>query len=168
MGLEIEFEGFFKQYQNTVYRVIAGYVRERETAEDLTVEAFIKVFNRWKRISKMENPGGYLMRTGINLAKTHLRRDRKVKIVGISENDASNPQDSPETLFFQDAENRAVERELMNLKEKERNIVLMKDISGRTFNEIAATLKMKLPTVKSLYRRAKLKLAAKLGGDHGS
>ena len=57
MWLEREFEGFFRQYQNALYRVIAGYVRERETAEDLTVEVFIRVFHRWKKVRRMENPG---------------------------------------------------------------------------------------------------------------
>jgi len=163
-----EFEGFFREYQNSVQKLIAGYVGNRETAEDLAVEAFIRVFNRWNRIRKMENPAGYLMRTGINLAKTYLRDRGKLRTVDITENPASKPLETPDNIFFRNEDNRTVERQLLRLKEKERNIVIMKDISGHTLKEISDVLDVKLPTVKSLYRRAKLKLTRNLGEHHES
>jgi RNA polymerase sigma-70 factor (ECF subfamily) len=160
------FETFFKKYQNIVCRVILGYVREHETAEDITIEAFLRVFDRWDRVRTMESPGGYLMRTGINCARTFLRERGKRNIVAITGREKSGGQDSPELLFFQNEECRELERALLSLKEKERNIIIMKDIGGRIFREISDELGIKLPTVKSLYRRGKIKLLQKMGFQH--
>ncbi len=157
------FETFFNRYQNSVCKVILGYVREHETAEDLTIEAFMKMFDRWERVRMMENPGGYLMRTGINLAKTFLREREKRKTVTITGRETLGRQDSPDLLFFQNEENRVLEKGLLSLSERERNIIIMKDIAGRTFREISNELDVKLPTVKSLFRRGKIKLVHEIG-----
>jgi RNA polymerase sigma factor (sigma-70 family) len=159
MDREREFENFFRANQNTLYRIILGYVGQPEASEDLAVEAFIKIFERWKKVRKMQNPTGYLVRSGINLAKTYLKKDSRVRTVEILENRASSPGDSPEEIFFENYRNQALGAELMKLNEKERNIVLLKDMSGHKFGEIAGILSMKLPTVKSIYRRTKIKLA---------
>ena len=166
MSHDNEFETFFNRYQNSVCRVILGYVREHETAEDLTIEAFMKMFDRWERVRMMENPGGYLMRTGINLAKTFLRERWKRKTVTITGREASGRQDSPDLLFFQNEESRTLEEGLLSLSEKERNVIIMKDLAGQTFRAIAEELGVKLPTVKSLYRRGKIRLVHELGLHH--
>jgi DNA-directed RNA polymerase specialized sigma24 family protein len=138
MDRDREFENFFRTNQNTLFRIILGYVCQTEISEDLTVETFIKIFERWEKVQKMHNPTGYLE---------------------ILENKASDPGGSPEEIFFENRRNQALEAELLRLREKERNIVLLKDISGHKFGEIADILSMKLPTVKSIYRRTKIKLA---------
>jgi len=153
------YETFFTEHQNRVYRVILGYVREHETAQDLTIEAFMRVYDRWDRVRTMENPGGYLMRTGINCARTYLRKQVKRRTVPVTDRETSGRQQSPELLFFRNEEYRALERSLLCLKERERNVIIMKDIAGHTFKEISGELGVKLPTVKSLYRRGKIKLA---------
>ena len=86
-----------------------------------------------------------------------------MRLVDINENQIGVTHDSPEQLFFQETENVALERELLKLEERERNVILLKDIDRYTFQEIANSMRMKLPTIKSIYRRAKMKLAKKLG-----
>ena len=110
----------------------------------------------------MDNPTGYLVRSGINLAKTYLKKSNMLRTVEISENVMSNPTDSPDKIFIQKQQNRALEAELHRLNEKERNIILLKDMSGHKFSDIADLLSIKLPTVKSIYRRAKIKLVKTL------
>lgn len=162
MDRDREFEHFFREHQNSLFKVVFGYVAQREIAEDLVIEIFIKIFQRWKKVRRMENPAGYLIRSGINHAKTYLKWGSKQRTVYISENEYSKTGDSPEMIFFMNQENRTLETELLRLKERERNIVLLKDLSGKKFQEIARVLDMKLPTVKSIYRRAKIKLAEAL------
>ncbi len=162
MDREREFEHFFIEYQNVLFKVVFGYVAQREIAEDLVVETFIKIYERWKKVRRMENPAGYLVRSGINHAKTYLKLSSKQRTQDISDHEFSKPGDSPEMSFFLNQENNILETELLRLKEKERNIVLLKDLSRQKFQEIAHVLNMKLPTVKSIYRRAKIKLAKAL------
>ncbi|MBN2324031.1 MAG: sigma-70 family RNA polymerase sigma factor [Spirochaetes bacterium] len=157
------FETFFKRHQNIVYRVILGYVRECETAEDLTVEAFMKVFERWDRVRTMKSPEGYLVRTGINCAKTFLRGQRRQCDVAVTGRESGGKRDSPELLFFRNEKRREIEKALLGITQRERNVIIMKDMGGRTLAEISHMLGIKLPTVKSLYRRGKKKLVRKLG-----
>jgi RNA polymerase sigma-70 factor (ECF subfamily) len=162
MGRDKEFEKFFKEHQNTLFRIIFGYVHQKEASEDLVVEAFIKIYERWNRVRSMDNPTGYLVRSGINLAKTHLKKYNRIQTLEIPENVASNPMDSPDKIYFLKQQNRDLETKLLKLNEKERNIILLKDMSGCKFIDIADHLSMKLSTVKSIYRRAKIKLAKTL------
>jgi RNA polymerase sigma-70 factor (ECF subfamily) len=162
MDRDREFEHFFRKHQDSLFKVVFGYVAQREIAEDLVIETFVKIYDRWKKVRRMENPAGYLIRSGINHAKTYLKWGSKQRTVYISENEYSKAGDSPEMIYFLNQENRTLETELLRLKERERNIVLLKDLSGKKFQEIAHTLDIKLPTVKSIYRRAKIKLAEAL------
>ncbi|UCB45583.1 MAG: sigma-70 family RNA polymerase sigma factor [Spirochaetota bacterium] len=162
MSPDTEFKNFFKEHQNTLFRIIFGYVRQTEASEDLVVEAFIKIYERWSRVRRMDNPTGYLVRSGINLAKTYLKKDSRFQALEIPENVASNPMDSPDKIFFLKKQNQDLEAELLKLNERERNIILLKDMSGYKFVDIANHLGMKLSTVKSIYRRAKIKLAKSL------
>ena len=162
MSRDKEFENFFKEHQNTLFRIIFGYVRQTEASEDLVVETFIKIYERWNRIKRMDNPTGYLVRSGINLAKTYLKRNTRLQTLEISENVASNSMDSPDKIFFLKQQNQDLEAELLKLNERERNIILLKDMSGYKFVDITDHLGMKLSTVKSIYRRAKIKLAKTL------
>jgi RNA polymerase sigma-70 factor, ECF subfamily len=164
-GENDDFEKFFKKFQNTVFRIVLGYVRQRETAEDITIEGFLHVFKSWERVSRMGNPAGYIVRTGINLAKSHLKSESRMQKVDINEKQIGTNHYSPERRFFLDAANAALERELLRLKDKERNMILLKELDRYTLQEIAEIMGMKLPTAKSIYRRAKIKLAKNLGGD---
>jgi RNA polymerase sigma factor (sigma-70 family) len=161
---EKEFGIFFKEYQNTLYRIALGYVRQREAAEDITIDGFLQIFKRWERVSLMTNPAGYAVRTVINLAKSYLKREGRMRQIGYDEKQIGNIIDSPEHRFFMKTANAELERELFGLEEKGRNLILLKDVDGHTFQEISDIMSMKLPTVKSIYRRAKLQLAKKLGG----
>jgi RNA polymerase sigma factor (sigma-70 family) len=111
----------------------------------------------------IENPGGYLVRTAINRAKSHLRKQGRVRVVDIHEVQPAADGPTPEQKFFLDSDNALLEEELLKMGERERNVLLMKDVDRYSFSDVAGYLNMKVPTVKSLYRRAKLKLAKKLG-----
>lgn len=160
--LEREFTEFFKKTQPSVYRIVRGYVRSNGTAEDIASEAFIKIYGHWERVRQMENPTGYLIRTGINLAKTRLVRDKFMGWMSLDKAEDIGSRKQTEESFFIGEENRLMEKELMGLREEERNVIIMKDIDGKKLEEVAGILGQKLPTIKSFYRRGKLKLAKRL------
>jgi RNA polymerase sigma-70 factor (ECF subfamily) len=160
--LEREFTEFFKKNQASLYRVVRGYVRSNGTAEDIASEAFMKVYGHWERVRGMENPIGYLVRTGINLAKTRLVRDKFLGWMSLDRAEDAGSRRETEETFYIGEENRILEKELLALREEERNVIIMKDIDGKKLEEVAGILGQKLPTVKSFYRRGKLKLAKRL------
>ncbi len=152
----MNFETYFKENQNLLFRIVYSYVRKRDIAEDITVETFMKVHERWDKVNTFDNPVGYLVRIGINMAKKHLLKNKFSW--GVLHEDMKSDDIDPETWSLLAETNQQLEQALMALKDEERTIVLYKDLEEMKFQEIADILDMKLPTVKSLYRRAKLKL----------
>jgi RNA polymerase sigma-70 factor (ECF subfamily) len=159
-----DFESFFRKNENTVYRIVKGYIFSRDTAKDIVIETMMKVYERWDKIREFENATGYTVRIAINLAKKYLT-DRKLKGLFSLDEDAINnipAWGNPEDIVMTAEETRKIEEELGQLKEIERNVILLKDVDKMKFEEIAGVLSQKLPTVKSHYRRGKIKLAKRL------
>ena len=153
------FEDFFKEHQNTVYRITRGYVRARDIAQDITTDSFMKVYDQWERVEQMDNPIGYLVRIAVNAAKHYLTQDKFRKMFDIFSLELKCPDKDPEARTIENCEDKELEEAIQTLDEIERSIILLKDIEEMTFVEIAQTLEKNLSTVKSLYRRAKMKLA---------
>lgn len=157
-----DFETFFKENQKTVYRIARSYVKSPDIAEDVTIEAFIKAHSQWQRVQGFENPVGYIVRIAINKAKNFLLRNKFAGMLDIFGVEIKTNRRDPEAMALLNEENSVLEAELLALKEVERTIILLKDIDGIKFDDICTALEMKLPTVKSIYRRAKLKLSMRL------
>ena len=71
------FEALFRQFQADVFRWVVRIVRERATAEDLTVEAFWKMYRAHARFDPAGNFAGWARRIATNLALDHLRRAKR-------------------------------------------------------------------------------------------
>src|SRR5262245_36437462 len=72
----LAFEAFFEEQKDRLLRVLSIITGSRAEAEDLTQEAFTRVFERWSAVSAMEDPAGYLHRTAMNLFRNQYRRTR--------------------------------------------------------------------------------------------
>ena len=166
-----EFEEFFRQNQNTVFRIIRSYIRERETAMDILMETMYAVYQRWDRVRNFENRTGYTVRVGINRAKKHLIQNKIASAVRFfkenEEHEIGSSVRDPETTALHNEEDGWLMGEIAKLKEVERNIIILKDMDSKKFEEIAGMFGMKLPTVKSLYRRAKIRLSEKWEAKYG-
>ncbi len=153
----MEFEAYFKEHQTMIFRMIFSYVRKKDIAEDLTLEAFMEVFQRWNRVQGFENPVGYLVRIAINRAKKHLKTHQNFWL-NLDEHEIAQEM-NPERYMLLSETNQDLEDALMDIKEIERNIILLRDMENKQFDTIAEILEMKLSTVKSHYRRGKSKLS---------
>jgi DNA-directed RNA polymerase specialized sigma24 family protein len=68
------FEEFFRTEQLRLHRVLFAITGSRQEAEDIGQEAFLRAWERWDRVSDMDDPAGYLHRTAINLFRDRSRR----------------------------------------------------------------------------------------------
>src|SRR5918994_7541042 len=73
MGEDRDFEDFCRAEYGSVYRASFAFSGSRDIALDCTQEAFSRAFARWRRLSKHEWAGGWVMTTALNLAKRALR-----------------------------------------------------------------------------------------------
>ena len=72
----VAFDWFFEEQKERLLRVLSVITGSRAEAEDLTQEAFTRVFERWETVAAMEDPAGYLHRTAMNLFRNQYRRAR--------------------------------------------------------------------------------------------
>ncbi len=159
--MEKEFDKFFMDNQNLLFRIVNSYVKDREIAKDIVVETMYIVYEKWNKVIKMNNAIAYAVRIAINKAKKVLLSN-KVKSIFFSniENDIES------TIKIEDD---AIDREkaewlnkaINELNESERNVILLREMEMLKFEEIADILSLNISTVKTLYRRGKLKILKK-------
>jgi RNA polymerase sigma-70 factor (ECF subfamily) len=68
------FEEFFSAEQRRLHEALFAITGTRSEAEDIGQEAFLRVWERWDRVSGMEDPAGYLHRAAINVFRDRSRR----------------------------------------------------------------------------------------------
>jgi RNA polymerase sigma-70 factor (ECF subfamily) len=152
-------------------------VRNRETAEDLSQDTFIKVLNHIDRYSPEFKFSSWLFKIANNVAIDHLRK-RQLDV--ISMDGASHAATSAEveaTSFdvavrqesaLEEMEAKelgsAIERAIARLRPEYRSCIMLRHVEGRSYEEIAATLDLPLGTVKTYIHRARHELRRALEG----
>lgn len=151
------YEELFEKYREKVYRVIFGYVHDKDEALDIAQEAFIKAF---KNLPSFERESGFytwLTRIAINLAIDFRRKRARRKVIALE--DYMDPQARPHGAGstprdpahgVQDKElKEAYFRALEVLSEKHRTVFLLHTVEGMAYKEIAASLDISIGTVMS-------------------
>jgi RNA polymerase sigma-70 factor (ECF subfamily) len=155
------FAAIVDEHGPAVYRLAKSVVRDSALAEDVAQETFIKV---WKHLSDFRGEGslrGWILRIAHNQAVSTLRRIR---------DSATDPGKLPESAdpigVTRVVEGRVAAAELMDametLDELSRAIVVLREVEGLSYDEIATTLDVPIPTVKTRLLRARRELARRL------
>ncbi len=163
------YRGLVERYQGRVYALICGMVRDREEARDLTQDAFIKAYKNLERFRLESSFYTWLYRIAMNVAIDHLRKMKKRQHEAFDEGIAS--KDSDGTLIAaHDRANPAKELHRRQLNEQifdaletlspdHRQVILLREIEGLSYEEIAETMDIPEGTVMSrlFYARRKLR-----------
>jgi len=155
-----------------VYRLAYRLTGDRHDAEDLTQEVFVRVF----RSLSSYTPGtfeGWLHRITTNLFLDSVRRKNKIRFEGLAEDAAdrlAGREPTPAQAYFDNHLDADIERALADLAPEFRAAVVLCDIEGLSYEEIAATLGVKLGTVRSRIHRGRSQLRVALAhrapGEH--
>jgi RNA polymerase sigma-70 factor (ECF subfamily) len=73
-SIDMSFEEFFEVTYRRVFTALCLVTGDRHEAEEITQDAFLKVFERWDRVEGLEDPEGYLFRTAMNVFRSRYRR----------------------------------------------------------------------------------------------
>jgi len=151
------FETLFREHQRNVYRWIMRIVRNHAAAEDLTVEAFWRMYRSRARFDPSGNCGAWLHRIAVNVALDHLRHAKRQTTL---------PEDLPADPAPDSAVQRetraAIQRALAELPPRLRVVVQLGLIEDEPYNEIAAALGISLNAVKVRMFRGVRQLRQKL------
>lgn len=167
-GNDSAFETLVQRYEKSLRRVAFGLVRDRALAEDIAQESFFRAY-RSARSFRFGKEGGsfrsWLYRIAINRAHDELRRRRRKPEHALPEEAPIEAAASAEAEAARHELGRHLAAALAELRPEYRAALVLKEVEGMTYAEIAETLGWPLGTVQVRIHRARLELRAKLG--HG-
>lgn len=174
-GREEAYRELIRRYERPVFSLIYRMVRDREQAEDLAQETFIKVLNNIEKYSPEFKFSSWILKIANNLAIDALRRRRldTISIDGAAnassaaEVEATSIElaDGSETALDELANKElgsAIEQAIAKLRPMYRSCILMRHVDGRSYEEIAQLLDLPLGTVKTYIHRARHELRTAL------
>lgn len=166
--LEREFEERLMECSTLAFRVAYGVLRQRQDAEDVAQEAFVRAHRSFYRLRDRTRFRAWLVKTAWRLAIDRWRAERRR--AAREQRDETGP--TPTTADVVEAEERAARlwRAIDALPEKLRSAIVLAGIEGHDIREVAALLNLPEGTVKSRLFSARQKLKEHLqrvGGGQG-
>ena len=162
-GDDLAWEAFVRQFQGRVYSITSAYAAHPEEARDLAQDVFIRLYETRGRWAEVDSFLPWMIRVSRNLCLDHLRRKKArppaEDVLADEMVNLAAGGGTPETELQSVTERRTVWRAMRSLGRLSREMILLKEIQGLTFQEIAATLGVPVGTVKSRSNRARLELA---------
>ena len=161
------FERLVLDNQNRVYSLALRLLGDREEAADLAQEAFVKA---WQGLSSFQGESSFstwVYRLTTNVCIDHLRKKKRREAVepavSLDDEDSgwAEPADwegDPQKQLERSERGKALARALERLPEWQRRALVLRELSGLSYQEIGEALDIDLGTVKSRIARARLNL----------
>ena len=142
----MDFDNIYEEYFDRVYYKVLSVVKNDDDAEDICQETFISVYKNLSKFREESNIYTWIYRIAINKTYDFFKK-RKIEFE-INDDVLSLPEDvNFDTKVI-------LQEKLKLISDKEREIVILKDIYGYKLKEIAEMKNMNLSTVKSVYYKA--------------
>jgi len=145
-----QFDEWYRSLRPRVVATLAATCGTLDEASDAADEAFARAFERWERVSGMDNPDGWTYRVALNVVRRRAgRRDRerallaRPDVVGVAD----------------DAGSTRIEALIAGLPPRMREVIVLRHVADLTEPQIAAALGISRGTVSSTLRDAHLRLA---------
>jgi RNA polymerase sigma-70 factor (ECF subfamily) len=172
MNQNEKFEQFMRNYQNMVFTTAVRLVANEAEAQDISQEVFLKAYERFAELHASPTVGGWLRTVATNLSLNHITRYRK-RWTFFSELFASDAEDdhpvfdlpAPEMTgehMNESDQRKILEEALTKLPPNQRVPLVLYHFENKTYDEIAASLKISLSKVKTDIFRGREALKKKL------
>ena len=166
-GEERAFQELVERYQTRLLNFIFRTIGDRERAEDLVQEVFIRVYRHIHRFDRSKKFSTWVYTIASNLAKNELRNRSRNPLVlfqtmkGAAREDDDRPlqfEDTtarPDDLFRKRHLRELVEETVAQLPDHHRQVFVLRELEGKSYEEIAEITDCNLGTVKSRLNRAR-------------
>lgn len=172
------FEALVAERSGEIYGLLYRLTENTEEARDLTQETFLRAFQNIENFRGDADLRTWIYRIAINQARNRWRwwrRRRRDVTVSLDAGDQRNKSlvatlraergETPEQETLAHERERVLRRALMDLRRVYREAVILRDIEGLTYEEVAAALQISVGTVKSRLARGRRELRYKLEGS---
>jgi len=165
-GDSTAFDELLVKYQRPVLNLIVRFMGSPEHAEDLAQEVFLRVYKAAGRFEARAKFFTYLYRIALNLClkeREKLARQKTESLDADTEErgprrEIMDPRGSTEDVYTRMELSRAVQEAVKALPDEQRGVVILSRYHDLSYEEIAETLEISVPAVKSRLHRAKLAL----------
>jgi len=166
------FEQLVKRYDRNIFRIAQHITQNREDAEDVTQDAFLKAYENLEQFQGNSKFYTWLVRIAVNESLMKLRRRRTDRTVSLDE-DIKTEEDTmprevadwspnPEQLYKQGELKDILRKTIQGLPASFRTVFVLRDVEGLSTEETAEALDLSIPAVKSRLLRARLQLRERL------
>ena len=166
------YEQLVHRYDRNVFRIAQHITQNREDAEDVVQDAFLKAYENLKNFQEQSKFYTWLVRIAVNEALMRLRRRRPERMVSLDEEvkteEDSMPREvadwspNPEQLYTQSELRDILTKTIQGLPSSFRTVFVLRDVEGLSTEEAAEALDLSIPAVKSRLLRARLQLRERL------
>jgi RNA polymerase sigma-70 factor, ECF subfamily len=166
------YDELVRKYERQVFRISLRITQNREDAEDVTQDTFVKGFEKLEQFQGNSKFYTWLVRIAVNESLMRLRKRRTGRMVSIDEDvetdEGSVPRDladwapDPEQNYSQAELHTILEKTIKGLPPGFRVVFELRDVQGLSTEETAEALGLSIPAVKSRLLRARLQLRERL------
>lgn len=153
---EAEFVVLFEREYPAVVRTVSLIIGDAGAAEELTQEAFTRLYTRWTSVRGYERPGAWVRRVAVNLALSRRRRKKGERAINVS---PASVSDAPGAVSID------VHRALLTLPKQQRAAIVLHYLDDLPVKDVAEHLRCSESTAKVHLHRARNALAVVLGED---
>lgn len=165
---EEAFAALVTRYQNRIVNVVSRLINDRDRAQEIAQETFLRVFIHRERYRPSGKFSTWLYTIAMNLAKNEIRRrvrargvvslDKLMEVAGDSGGFIADPAPGPDRLYRRREVEVKVSTAVEKLPRKFREVIVLRDIQQLSYDEIGDVLKIPGGTVRSRINRARLAL----------
>jgi len=153
------FRSLVQKYERRIYGIVVGMIRDREEAWDLTQEVFMKVYRHIGSFEGNSSLYTWMYRITVNLCIDYIRKRKAVSLeyddarshdgpVGL-DSPVGKPADTPPQRLLREEMVGKVNQALERLSPKHKQIVILREVEGLAYQEIADVLGISIGTVMS-------------------
>lgn len=146
------FAAFYTANERRLFRALYVMTGDRHDAEDVMQTAFVKVWERWDRVGRLDDPAGYLFRTAFNTQRSKARRAVRSarKLLDVT-GESTAPLEPEDVAEARDSAARA----LQALTPRQRQAVVLTGLLGFSPTEAAGVMAVRPATVRVLVSQAR-------------
>ena len=170
------FARLYERYYLRAYRLAYGMTGQREAAEDLTQEIFLRTYQKLRQFKGESRFATWFYRLTTNHCLRHRQRARKNREEAVEDLEQALPPHLPqlgsgkreaEAALLQQQTQTLIHKALLSLKPELRMVVVLRNLEGLSYEEIAERLNCSVGTVGTWLHRAHKLLAQKLANLRG-
>ncbi len=165
------FDEIVDRYKNRLINFVYRFVKDYDVAEDIVQETFLRVFRKRRDYKAIANFSTWIFTIAGNLAKSELRRRKRWRFLSIDNTDDENRsfelpgnEMDPDRHTAIQMFDETIQKSIDELPVKYKEALILRDIEGLSYQEIAEISNVPIGTVKSRVNRARMRLQKKLRG----